>query len=114
MNKTALSILSLALALSSGAFAADDKRFEACKAKLIKAQKLDLLYDMDWKGTAEPRVVVGPTFYSIPIDAKEGFVETLNCFFMAGESGKYINFDLLDWRTGNPVARYSYGKLKVK
>lgn len=97
----------------ASASATDDKRFDTCRAKLIQAQKLDLLYDMDWKPPKEPRVVVGPTFFSIPIDAKEGFVETVNCFLMAGED-RYINFDVLDYRTGKSLGRYSYGKFKMK
>lgn len=114
MNIRYLVVLLIAIGITSSVSAADDKRFERCKAKLIQAQKLDLLYDMDWKPPKEPKVVVGPTFFTIPIDAKEGFVETINCFLMAGESGKYINFDVLDWRTGKSVGRYSYGKFKMK
>jgi hypothetical protein len=109
-----LVMLLIAIAITGGVSSADDNRFETCKAKLIQAQNLDLLYDMDWKPPQEPRVVVGPTFFTIPIDAKEGFIETVNCFLMAGESDKYINFDVLDWRTGKSVGRYSFGKLKMK
>lgn len=107
-------VLLAVIGVTNIANAADDARFETCKAKLIQAQKLDLLYDMDWKPPKEPKVVVGPTFFTIPIDAKEGFVETVNCFLMAGDRGKYINFDVLDWRTGKSVGRYSYGKFKMK
>jgi hypothetical protein len=109
-----LTVVIIGIVVSATAFAADDKRLEQCRSKLKQAQKLDLLYNMDWKKTREPVVIVGPTFYQIPFDAKEGFAETLNCFFMAGDSGKYINFDLLDWRTNKRVARYSYGKLNLE
>ena len=104
----------ICVAISARAISGDDKHFEECRAKLIKAQKLDLLYNMDWKKGTEPLVVVGPTFYRIPFDAKESFAETLNCFFMGGDTNKYISFNLRDWRTNKKVARYSYGKLKVE
>ena len=91
--------------------AAENKRFEQCRAKLKKAQNLDLLYDL--KIDPLPRVIVGPTFYTVPLDAKQGFADTVNCFLMTGED-KYINFDLLDYRTGKRVARYSWGKLEVE
>jgi hypothetical protein len=77
-------------------------------------QKLGGLYDLDWTPTLrtpEPRVVVGPTFLSLPIDAKQAFVENVNCFLMAGRN-KYVNFDVLHWQTGNRVGRYSYGKYR--
>jgi hypothetical protein len=88
-----------------------NKRFEECHEKLKKAQQLEALSDLEWK-RAMPKVVVGPTFYSIPIDAKQGFADTVNCFLMTGKSN-YIDFDLLDWQTGKRVARYSLGRLKM-
>jgi len=89
----------------------DEKRFEECRKKLKMAEKLEVLYDLEWK-QAMPTVVVGPTFYSIPIDAKQGFADTVNCFLMTGKSN-YIDFDLLDWQTGKRVAQYSMGSLKM-
>ncbi|MEM5296935.1 hypothetical protein VSR82_21715 [Burkholderia sp. JPY481] len=94
--------------------AASDKQFEVCRSKLKQAQKLEMLYDLDWKPPREPKVVAGPTFSKVGIDAKEGFAETVNCFLMAGQSGKYVNFDVLDWRTGKSVGRYSNGVLRMK
>ncbi|KKM67991.1 hypothetical protein LCGC14_1465510 [marine sediment metagenome] len=85
---------------------------EACRRKLVKAQELGMLYDLDWKPPKEPRVVVGKTFFRVAIDAKEGFAETLNCFLMGGDN-KYINFNLIHWRTGKKVGRWSYGRLKM-
>lgn len=32
---------------------------------------------------------------------------------MAGHSDKYINFDLLDWRTGKAVGRDKYGAVEM-
>ena len=90
-----------------------DNEFNNCKEKLVAAQKLDVLYDLDWKPPKEPKVVVGPTFSQLPIDGKEGFVETVNCFLNAGKKTQYINFNVLDWRTGKKVGRYSYGKLDM-
>jgi hypothetical protein len=89
----------------------ENARFEECRAKLKKAHELDLLYDFTMDPA--PHVVVGPTFYTIPIDAKQGFADTVNCLVMAGKEG-YMNFDLFDYRTGKVVAEYSYGQLTVK
>jgi len=91
-----------------------EKRFQTCRQKLIQAQKLNVLYDLDWKPPKEPRVVVGPTFIEMAIDGKEGFVETVNCFLMAGEEGKCINFDVLHWQSGKAIGRYSNCKYKSK
>ena len=93
--------------------ASTEQRFEACKSKLVQAQKLDVLYDFDWKPPKEPKVIVGPTFFKIPIDAKEGFTETVNCFLMAGESGKCVNFDVRSWQTGKAVGRFSSCRFKM-
>jgi hypothetical protein len=86
--------------------AAADGRFEACRAKLKKAQALRMLHDLDWQLPSEPRVVAGPTFFSVAIDAKEGFAETVNCFLVAGEQDKCVNFSVLDWKTGLQVGRF--------
>lgn len=75
-----LIIFGLSLSVEAYADAASEKRFEECRSKLIQAQKLEVLYDMDWKSPKEPKVVAGPTFFQMPIDAKEGFTETVNCF----------------------------------
>jgi len=89
-----------------------ETRFEDCRAKLKKAQQLELLYNLEIQG-AEPLVVVGPTFYTVPFDTKQNFADTINCFLMTGQA-KYINFDLRDYRTNEVVAVYRYGKLKMK
>ena len=96
---------------SKDQLAKENKRFEQCRAKLKKAEKLDLLHDLTIGPL--PRVVVGPTFYTIPLEAKQGFADTVNCFLMTGQDS-YVNFDLLDYQTGHVVAEYSYGKLSVK
>ena len=88
------------------------KKFEGCRAKLKKAQKLDLLNNMDFQGGI-PLVVVGPTFYRVDYVTKQGLADTINCFLMTGED-KYINFDMLDYRTNKVVAKYSYGKLQME
>lgn len=93
---------------------AKDERFEACRSKLIISQKLDVLYNLEWKrGDIPPKITVGPTFYTMSFDAKEAFAETVNCFCVAGAEDAFINFDLFDSMTGKKVARYSYGKLKM-
>jgi len=99
--------------LIAGVLLADDSRFEDCKSKLIKAQELEVLYDLDWKLPKEPKVVVGPTFFNLPFDAKENFALTVNCFLMAGDDGKFIDFNLLHWQTNKRVGRFARGKLKM-
>lgn len=91
---------------------ASDARFEACKKKLKKAQQIDLLSNLEMQGYGA-HVVVGPTFYTIPFDAKEGFAETVNCFLMAGAGGG-MAFDLRDWRTDEVVAHWNGYKLVMR
>ena len=107
---------SLLICFSTTTYAANDAALKSCQSKLRKAQSLDLLVDINVK-SGYFNVVVGPTFYKIQFDSKEGFAETLNCVFNMGESGpkslcNEIRF--VNWRTGNEDARYSWCKLKVK
>lgn len=114
MTKVALISMVAAAAISIPAIAApSNTQFEQCKSKLIKAQKLNILYQFDIE-RQRPKIVVGPTFFQLPIDAKEGFADTLNCFLVGGEQGTYIPFNLLHWQTGKRVARYSSGKLEME
>lgn len=92
---------------------ADDARFEQCKAKLVRASELGVLHAFDWKPPKEPYVVVGSTFIDMTIDAKEGFAETVNCFLMGGESGKYINFDVLHYKTGKAIGQFKNGRFSM-
>jgi hypothetical protein len=87
--------------------------FENCRQKLIQAQQLDVLADLDWKPPRQPKVVVGPTFFKIPFDAKQGFVETVNCFLVAGQ-WKFVNFDLLDQLNHRVIGRWENGRLAMK
>lgn len=68
-----------------------------------------VLHDLDMPG-GMPHVVVGPTFFDLPIEAKQNFAETVSCFLTAGDTHLLMNFDLLDYRTGKKIARFSYGK----
>lgn len=77
-----------------------------------KAKRLDLLYDLKLDGEI-PRVVAGPTFFAVPIDAKQGFADTVNCFLTIGQP-LYINFEILDYQTGKSVGSYRNGELKMK
>lgn len=97
-------------ALVSGGAIADEKRLEACRAKLIQAQKLDVLRDLQWKGPTA-HVVAGPTYYQMPFDNKEVFAETVNCFMMAGGPG-CLSFDIKHWQTGRAQERFYMCKLK--
>ena len=95
----------------SGGVKAGDAEFEQCRAKLKKAQQIDLLYDLKFDKGKAPYVVVGSTYFTIPFDAKEGFAETISCFLVAGDTDKCINFELLDYRTNKPVAAFKNCKL---
>ena len=87
--------------------------FDNCRDKLIKAQRLDVLADLDWKPPRQPKVVVGPTFFSMPFHGKQGFVETVNCFLVAGED-KYVDFDVVDHMNHRIVGRWENGRLSMK
>jgi hypothetical protein len=107
-------VVAAAIALPcTGAETPANQRFKTCQAKLKKAKQLDVLYDMAWDKGSGPRILVGPTYFQIPVDAKEGFAETLNCFLVAGASDQCMNFSLSDWRTGKAVARFENCRLKI-
>ena len=110
--RLSITILSFLVAAPLWGGAASDIQFEDCRKKLIKAQKLDVLHELDWKLPKEPKVVVGRTFIQMPIDGKEGFAETVNCFLLAGESGKCVNFSVLHWQTGKAIGRLSKSRFK--
>ena len=92
---------------------AGEAEFQACRKKLIQAQKLEVLNWMDWKAPREPEVVGGPTYYSMPFDAKTGFAETVNCFLMAGKTG-CLSFDITHWQTGRATERFHMCRLRPK
>ena len=100
----------LAMMAAAQVAIANDVRLEQCREKLKAAQKLDVLYDLKWKG-ATPHVVAGPTYYKMPFDAKEGFAETVNCFLMAGKSG-CLTFEIKHWREGKAYERFHMCKLR--
>ena len=102
----------LLMILVSLSASADDVALEVCRAKLKQAQKLEVLTDLQWKG-ARLHVVAGPTYYTMPFHAKEGFADTVNCFAMAGRRD-CLSFDILHWRSGKATERYSNCKLKPK
>jgi hypothetical protein len=112
LAETAASTNAKLVADTHKAHLASETRFEGCRTKLKKAHELDVLYDLKWKSGQTPRVLVGPTFYSIPIDAKQGFASTVNCFLTAGKDS-YINFEVMDWRSGKAVGEYRYGQFSM-
>jgi len=87
------------------------QQFQTCQANLEKAKELDMLYDMGARG-ASIKVLVGPTFFNVPIDTKQQFAATVNCVLMKG-SGGGLSFDLLHWQTGKRVASWNGYKLTV-
>lgn len=84
---------------------------KACEKKLEKAKELDMLYDLGARG-AHIKVLVGPTYFNVPIDVKQGFAEAVNCVVMRG-SGGGVSFDLIHWQTGKRVASWNGYKLVV-
>ena len=99
--------------ISFNAHATNDERLEVCRKKLVLSQKLGILHALDWKPPKRPYIAAGRTFFDLPIDAKEGFAEALNCFFSAGATGQCVELNILHWQTGNVAARWSGCKLKV-
>jgi hypothetical protein len=89
-----------------------DARLEGCRAKLKAAQAIDLLTNMTFE-RGIPKVWVGPTWYTIPIDAKEGFAQTAACFFVAGDAGKAISFDIFDGMSGKKIGRWKFTRLEI-
>lgn len=108
--KNLLTLLLCAMAMGA---TPNNQRLELCRQKLKAAQRLDLLYALDWQPPRAPYVVAGPTFEKIPFDAKAGFAQAVNCFLVAGND-ELVTFDVLDWQTGKPVAHWSNGQLKVR
>ena len=101
------------LLIAAPVVAKDEARFEGCRDKLKSAQQLDLLSNMTFdKGI--PKIWVGPTWYQLPIDAKEGFAETAACFFLAGDADKAIAFDIFDGQSGKKIARWQHTRLEVE
>jgi len=101
-----------ALALPGVAVSAEPPPTAAqCQAKLRAAQKLDVLYDMKL-ATGRALVYVGPTFFSLPIDAKEGFAETVSCLLVAGDPKSCAQIDFLHWQSGKLVAQYRNCRFK--
>jgi len=99
-----------------GIVKAEESAFSKYKASaeiLVKAQKLDLLYDLDWRPPKEPKVVVGSGFYKISFGTQENLILTINCFLMAGNDKQFVNFDVLDWKTGKRIGRFADVKFKM-
>lgn len=108
-----LLMAAIMLVLFSVDIAQSADRFEQCRQKLIQAQKLDVLHDLDWKPGKMPKVVVGPTFAQLPFETKQAFAETVNCFLMGGEA-KYIQFDVMEYLNHRVVGTWSLGRFKAK
>ena len=85
--------------------------YDACNAKLQKAKELDMLSDVGVRG-ASIQVLVGPTYFTVPIDEKKGFAEVVNCVLVKGTGGE-MSFDLIHWQTGKRVASWNGYRLDV-
>jgi len=85
--------------------------YEICKEKLKQAKELDVLSDLNAKGSSI-KVTVGPAFFTVPIDTQQEFARTVNCFFAKGAS-RGVSFDLIHWQTGKKVASWNGDRLDV-
>ena len=104
-----------ALCMFSGpALAQDQARQASCEAKLVQAQKLDMLYNIEAKGHPRIRVLVGPTWYRVAFDAKEGFAQTVNCVAVGGKQDRCTSIDFVDHKSGRGVATFENCRLKAQ
>ena len=85
--------------------------YDICKGKLEQAKELDVLSDLNGKGS-RIKVTVGPAFFTVPIDTQQEFARTVNCFFVKG-AGRGVSFDLIHWQTGKKVASWNGDRLDV-
>ncbi len=85
--------------------------YDICKGKLKQAKELDVLSDLNAKGS-RIKVTVGPAFFTVPIDTQQEFARTVNCFFVKG-AGRGVSFDLIHWQTGKKVASWNGDRLDV-
>ena len=85
--------------------------YDLCKGKLKQAKELDVLSDLDTKGSSI-KVTVGPAFFTVPIDTQQEFARTVNCFFAKG-ADRGVSFDLIHWQTGKKVASWNGDRLDV-
>ena len=83
--------------------------YDICKGKLEQAKELDVLSDLNAKGSSI-KVTVGPAFFTVPIDTQQEFARTVNCFFAKG-TNRGVSFDLIHWETGKKVASWNGDRL---
>ena len=86
-------------------------KYDVCNVKLQKAKEIEMLYDISEKA-AGIQVLVGPTYFDVPIETQKGFVEAVNCVLVKG-SGGGVSFDLIHWQTGKRVAHWNGYRLEV-
>lgn len=99
-------------ALASTALAQDaSTTLAACEAKLVQAQKLDLLSNIRTQG-GTTTIYVGDTWYRIDFTAKEGFARTVSCAIVEGKPGLCANFTLADGKSGRAVAKFKNCRLE--
>jgi hypothetical protein len=76
--------------------------YEICKEKLKQAKELDVLSDLNAKGSSI-EVTVGPAFFTVPADIQQEFAR----------AAKGVSFDLMHWQTGKKVASWNGERLDV-
>jgi hypothetical protein len=86
--------------------------YDICKGKLEQAKELDVLSDLNVKGS-RIKVTVGSAFFTVPIETQQEFARTVNCFLAKG-AGRGVSFDLIHWQTGKKVASWNGDRLDVE
>jgi len=69
------------------------RRVAECNSRLDRARRLGVIYDI--RGS---RVLAGPVFYDMSIDAKRGLALTVNCVLSEGQENKCTDFAVVDYR----------------
>ena len=83
--------------------------YDICTGKIKQAKELEVLSDLNAKGSTI-KVTVGPAFFTVPIDIQQEFARTVNCFFVKG-ADRGVSFDLIHWQTGKKVASWNGDRL---
>jgi hypothetical protein len=81
-----------------------------CRAKMVKAIKLHVLYSLEGESADRLKFVAGPVFDILSDDKKEHFVRAVHCAAQNGRGGQ-INIDLVHWKSRKVIGRFASDKL---
>lgn len=86
--------------------APNEARMAECHKLLQAAYATAIIDDIRLSKGRDPAVMVGAGFFKLPYGSREGFARAMSCLLVQGETGVCMNFDMLHWQSGAPVARY--------